>query len=46
MSDPFIKNNLSNYTEEEFVSFLEEIFREDETPTGGCKPETPEILSA
>ncbi|MEB0048095.1 MULTISPECIES: bacteriocin immunity protein [unclassified Pseudomonas] len=34
MSDPFIKNSLADYTENEFVKFLEEIFREDVAPTG------------
>ncbi|MDI3397260.1 bacteriocin immunity protein [Pseudomonas sp. V88_4] len=33
MKDPFIKNNISEYTEREFVSFLEEIFKEDQAPS-------------
>jgi hypothetical protein len=33
MSDPFIKNNLSDYTEGEFIEFLEEIFKEDVAPS-------------
>ncbi|MGH8439755.1 MAG: bacteriocin immunity protein [Pseudomonas sp.] len=34
MSDPFIKSNLSDYTEYEFVKFLEELFKEDVAPSG------------
>lgn len=34
MSDPFIKNSLSDYTEKEFIEFLEELFRADVAPTG------------
>lgn len=33
MSDPFIKNSLSDYTENEFIEFLEELFKEDLAPT-------------
>ncbi|MPQ83564.1 bacteriocin immunity protein [Pseudomonas sp. MAFF 730085] len=33
MSDPFIKNNLPDYTEEEFVSFIDEIRKEDKAST-------------
>ncbi|MDD2060541.1 bacteriocin immunity protein [Pseudomonas sp. GD03860] len=34
MSDPFLKNCLSDYTEEEFIGFLEELYRADVAPTG------------
>ena len=34
MSNPFIKNSLPDYTENEFVEFLEDLFREDVAPTG------------
>ena len=34
MSDPFIKNSFSDYTEKEFIEFLEELFRADVAPTG------------
>lgn len=33
MSDPFIKNSLSDYTEHEFIKFLEELYKEDIAPT-------------
>ena len=33
MSDPFIKNSLSDYTEEDFVGLVEEIRKEDKAPT-------------
>ncbi|KTC21986.1 colicin transporter [Pseudomonas marginalis ICMP 9505] len=33
MSDPFIKNSLPDYTEEEFVSFIDEIRKEDKAST-------------
>lgn len=33
MNDPFIKNSLSDYTENEFVKFLEELFKEDVAPS-------------
>lgn len=33
MSDPFIKNSISDYTEEEFVGFIDEIRKEDKAPT-------------
>lgn len=33
MSDPFIKNSLSDYTENEFIEFLEELFKEDLAPS-------------
>ncbi|MFW0755175.1 bacteriocin immunity protein [Pseudomonas sp. H11T01] len=33
MNDPYIKDNLSDYTEHQFVKFLEEIFKEDAAPT-------------
>ena len=34
MSDPFFKNSLSDYTENEFIEFLEELYRADVAPTG------------
>ncbi|MFS2161874.1 bacteriocin immunity protein [Pseudomonas sp. Pseusp122] len=33
MNDPFIKSSLSDYTEYEFIQFLEEIRKEDKAPT-------------
>lgn len=33
MSDPFIKNSFSDYTEDEFVRFVDEIREEDKAPT-------------
>lgn len=33
MSDPFIKKNLCDYTEYEFIKFLEELYKEDVAPT-------------
>lgn len=33
MSDPFIKNRLSAYTEQDFVKFIDEIRKEDKATT-------------
>jgi hypothetical protein len=33
MSDPFIKNSLPDYTEYEFIQFLEKLFEEDVAAT-------------
>jgi len=33
MSDPFIKSNFSDYTEQDFVEFIDEIRKEDKAPT-------------
>lgn len=33
MNDFFIKDNLSDYTEYEFIEFVKEIFKEDAAPT-------------
>jgi hypothetical protein len=33
MSDPYIKSSFSDYTEQEFVEFVDEIRKEDRAPT-------------
>lgn len=33
MNDPFIKPTLPDYTEHEFIQFLEELFKADTAPT-------------
>jgi len=33
MSDPFIKRSFSDYTEHDFVEFVDEIRKEDKAPT-------------
>lgn len=34
MSDPFIKNSLPDYTENEFIELLDELYRADVAQTG------------
>ncbi|PKA71242.1 colicin immunity protein/pyocin immunity protein [Pseudomonas baetica] len=33
MADPFIKRSVADYTEQEFVEFVDEIRKEDKAPT-------------